>query len=130
MAEFGSPDLQTLTLEAAADLSAHQYTAMRVAGANKCNVASQAVDSTFIGILQNKPKSGEFATIAVFGKSKMLAGGTITAGAPMTINSSGRAIAVTSGNLEIVFGQALDAAATGDTFTVLLKPTVRWVGQA
>ena len=128
MAEFGV--LETLTLEAAADLSTLQYTVMRVSAANKCNVASLATQSTIVGVLQNKPKSGEFATVAFLGKSKCVAGGTLTAGAPVTINGSGRAIAVTSGNLEIVFGQALDAAADGDVFTVLLKPTARWVGAA
>lgn len=128
MAEFGK--LETLTLEAAADLSGNQYAVMRVSAANKCNVASLATQSTIVGVLQNKPKSGEFATVAFSGKSKCQAGNTITAGAPVTIDSSGRAIPVTSGNLEIVFGQALDAAAANDIFTVLLKPTVRWVGAA
>jgi len=131
MAEFGAPDLQTLTLEAAGDLSLHQFTAMRISAANKCNVASLATNSAIVGVLQNKPKSGEYATVACFGKSKMLAGAAFSAGAVLTVNSSGRAIGVTSGNLEIVVGQALDTAgADGDVITVLLRPTARWAGAA
>lgn len=129
MAEFQA--LETLTLEAAADLSLHQYTVMRLSAANKCNVASLATDSSMMGVLINKPKSSEFATIAYFGKCKVIAGAAITAGAVLTINSSGRAITVTSGNLEMNFGSALEtAAANGDVIGVLLKPPARWAGAA
>lgn len=128
MAEFGFQE--AITLEAAADLTAQQYTAVRITSANKINVASQSVAVGLVGVLQNKPKSGEFGTVAYLGKSKMIAGGTITAGAVLTCNGSGRAIAVTSGSLEMVFAQALDAAADGDVMTVLLRPAARWVGQA
>jgi hypothetical protein len=119
MAEYGSPDLQTLTLEAAADLRLFQYMAVRVSAANKCNVASDIGASTVIGVLQNKPNTGEFATVAVFGKSKMVAGGAITAGNLITLNSSGRAAAVASGGWTI--GRALETSANdGEVITALI----------
>ena len=58
MADYGSPELQTLTLEAAADLSLFQYCAVRLSAAGKCNVASDVGAYTLLGILQNKPKLG------------------------------------------------------------------------
>ena len=127
MAEFGSPELQTLTLQAAADLSLHQYTAVRISAARQCNVASDVGASSVIGVLQNKPKAGEFATVAVSGKSKLVAGGVVTAPNLITINSSGRAAEVASGGVTI--GRALEtSAADGDIITVLLRDPGRQSG--
>jgi hypothetical protein len=128
MAEYGSPELQTLTLEAAADLSLFQYCAVRISAANKCNVASDIGATSYIGVLQNKPRSGEFATVAVAGKSKMVAGGALaTVAVPITYNSSGRAAAVASGGVTI--GTLLEAAAAdGNVITVLLQPAFRQAG--
>jgi hypothetical protein len=129
MAEFGAPELLTLTLEAAADLSAVQYHVVRHSAAQKCNVASDATNSGVLGILQTKPKSGEFGTVAVGGKSKAVAGAAITLPAVITHNSSGRVATVTSGQMAI--GRALEAAsADGDIITVLLFQPVRWAGAA
>lgn len=120
-------------LEAAADLSAKQYHLVRLSAANKVNQASQAVNSGLLGVLQNKPKSGEFATVADDGLSKVVAGAAITAGDLLTTNSSGRAIVVTSlaSGQEMVFGRALDTAGTdGDVITARLFPPIRWTGAA
>jgi hypothetical protein len=127
MAEYGSPELQTLTLEAAGDLSLFQYCAVRQVAGRKCNVASDVAATTLIGVLQNKPKSSEFATVAVFGKSKMMAGGALTEGTLFTINSSGRAAAVASGG--VTLGRVMEAAtADGDIITVLLTGAARQGG--
>lgn len=125
MAEFGK--LETLTLQAAADLSLFQYKAIRGAGAASCNVASNAADSDMIGILINKPASGEFASVAYSGMSKACAGAAVTVYDQLTVNGSGRVITVTSGSM--CLGQALEAAgADGDIITVLLSKPVRWAG--
>jgi len=126
MAEFG--ELMTLTLEAAADLSPFQYCGVRLSAANKMNVASDIGATSFIGVLQSKPKSGEFGTVAFLGKTKMVAGGALaTVGVPITINSSGRAAAVASGGVTI--GRLLEAAAAdGDIVSVLLQPSFRQGG--
>ena len=127
MAEFGK--VETLTLEAAADLDTKQYHIVRASGANLCNQASEAVNSGVVGVLQNKPKSGEFATIGYAGKAKVVAGGALTVNALITTNSSGRAAAVASGQMAI--GRVLDTAgADGDVVTALLFPPVRWAGAA
>jgi hypothetical protein len=127
MAEFGR--LETLTLEADADLSDKQYHFVRYVATNKCNQASLDTDSGLIGVLQNKPKSGEFATIGYLGLGKVVAGAAITAGVILTTNSSGRAVTVTSGDM--AGGRALEAAgADGDIITALLFPPKRWAGAA
>jgi len=117
MAEWN--ELQTLTFEAAADLSACQYHAVRISAANKINLASDVGASSLIGILQNKPKAGEFGTVAWLGKGKVIAGGVVTAPQYIGPNSSGRAAAVVSGAM--AFGRALDTStADGDVITCLI----------
>ncbi len=101
-------DLETYTLEAAADLSGKQYHVMRQTDVAKCDIASNAVDDALVGVLQNKPQSGEFATIADGGISKVVVGAAVTQGENLTHNSSGRAITVTSG--DVIFGMALETA--------------------
>jgi len=117
------------TMKAAADLSGVQYHIMRQDAAHSCNVASEAVNSTMIGILQNKPESGENATIADEGISKVVAGAAITQGLHVTCNGSGRAAAVGSG--DVALGRALEAAgADGDIISIRAYPPVRWAGAA
>lgn len=127
---MGEP-LKTMTLEAAADLSAIQYHFVRLSAANKTNLASQAANSATLGVLLNKPKSGEFASIGYFGEGKITAGAAITAGDVLTTNGSGRAAVVTSGSLQMACARALETAgADGDIIKAVFFPPVRWVGAA
>lgn len=122
-------NFSAFTLEAAADLSAKQYHIVRLSAANLCNQASLATDSDTIGVLQNKPQSGEFATVAFAGLSKVVAGAAITAGDVFSSNGSGRAITVVSGDLGMSVGRAITApGADGDVFDAQIWPPVRWVG--
>ena len=123
--------LETFTLEAAADLSGKQYHIVRMSAANQCNQASNATDLNIIGVLQNKPQAGEFATVADGGTSKVVAGGSVSVGNPVTTNGSGRAVAVSSGTNQVVIGTALDAAtADGDVISVRLTRPYPWPGIA
>lgn len=124
MAQSGR-NIDDFTLTAGADLSTYQWTAMYLSAANTVQLATSTNSSLSVGILQNKPKSGEPAEIRDLGISKWIAGAAVTAGDPVTTNGSGRAIKVTSGGL--VFGRAFDTVgADGDTLTVRLIPPVRW----
>ncbi len=124
MAEFGKA-IDDLSLKAGEDLSGKQYTAVYLSAANEVKFATSTNSSLTVGILQNKPKSGEAATVRNLGLGKWLAGAAVTAGDPVTTNGSGRAIKVTSGGM--VVGQALDTVgADGETLTVNLHPPVRW----
>ena len=120
-------ELTALALEAAADLSGKQYHIVRASAAGKTNQASEAVHSSMFGVLQNKPQSGETATVAYAGPSKVVAGGAVTANAFVTCNGSGRAADVASGQMTI--GRALEAATTdGEVISVLLQSPTRWSG--
>lgn len=114
---------------AAADLSAHQYGVVRFAAATTVNICSEVLASAAtkapIGVLQNKPTAGLAAQVAVFGLTKIRVGGTVTAGAPISYNSSGHVVDAVSGDM--VIGRAMQAAATVNTFALaLIFPPVRW----
>ncbi len=121
MAQFGKEI--TRSADAAADLRAVGEVFLRGTGANAVNVASNAAvaGSNILGVLDNKPNSGQTAAIVWFGETKVIAGASTAVHLPLTTNSSGRAIAATSGDM--VIGLALEAAgADGERIRVLVHP--------
>jgi hypothetical protein len=123
MAAASTP--MTIGLEAAADLSAVQFHVVRVVSNNAVNVASQNSVMRAVGVLQDTPNAvGRAARVAVDGESLVVAGASYGAGAALSHNSSGRAIAATSGLC--VIGYSLEAAgADGDLVRMLLRgPTL------
>ena len=128
-AEFG--EQQTIPgFKAGNDMSALQYRAVRPSAANVTMMCSEtAVTSLgpqqYIGILQNKPKTDEAATVAFAGLSKAVTGAAVTANMLVTHNASGQVINAVSG--AVVIGRALEATgAAGEIATVLLFPPIRW----
>lgn len=116
-------------LTAAASLNHHQYGVVRFAAATTVNIASEInVGGALkgpLGILQNKPYAGEAAQVCIFGMSKVFAGGTITAGAPISYDSSGHVIDALSG--DVVIGRGLEAATTaGEKVTAFIFPPSKW----
>lgn len=106
------------TFEAGEDMDTKQYCIVQLSATGKAEVGEGATD-LIIGVLQNKPKSGEGALVRFLGTSKVKAGGAISIGDFVTTNSSGEAVATTTdGN--IVIGRALEAADDGDIFEVQL----------
>ena len=108
----GSGKFDAIQILAGADLNTGggtgaQFKAIAVGGTIAAN------NSLTIGLLQNKPKSGEDATVGYFGHMKGTAGGTITAGGLVKVTTSGYLLAVTS--LDVPCGQAIAAAASGAT---------------
>ncbi|MBI4185310.1 MAG: DUF2190 family protein [Proteobacteria bacterium] len=95
---------------------------MRDLGDGTTDIASDDTSTAMIGVLQNKPKAtGRAASIAYLGPSKVVAGGTVTRGALLTCNGSGRAADAGSGDM--VFGRALAAAgADGEVVPALVFP--------
>lgn len=63
---------------AAADLSTKQFYAVELTAPNTVNVPNAAADRA-IGILQNKPRAGEAATVCHGGRSYAIADGGTTA---------------------------------------------------
>lgn len=100
------------------DLSAKQYFIVQLAADGEVEVAEGATD-LIVGVLQNKPESGEQAVYRFLGTTKVKAGGAISVGDWVTTDASGEAVATTTdGN--IVIGRALEAADDGDVFEVQL----------
>lgn len=101
-------EMATATVVAGADLDTMQYKVVGLAG------TIAASSSAAGGILLNKPKSGEHATVGYHGRLKGYAGAAISLGAALMVTTSGFLITCTSGNG--VVGKALEAANSGDIF--------------
>lgn len=115
-----SDNLHTITLPAAADLSAKQYYAVKVDSSG--NAALAGAGDRAAGILQNAPAAaGRAATIATGGRTKAVAGGSITAGNFVASDSNGKLVAETTGD-NITVGIALSDGASGKIFDVLIQP--------
>ncbi|CAB4180606.1 hypothetical protein UFOVP1040_86 [uncultured Caudovirales phage] len=123
----------TITLPAAADLSTKQFYGMKVDSAGRAAVA--AAGELCVGVLQNKPDAiDKEATISVLGASKMVAAGSITAGAQVAVDANGKATTATKAAVNTsdggvaadaviasnVIGIALTGASANDVFPVLL----------
>ncbi len=120
MASFGR--VISRTMRSGGDLTATQYHVLRQSAANTTLVASNpgGGSNDVIGVQQNKPDSGQSITIGYFGETKVVGGGTVTAGLLQATNGSGRVIDATSGDL--VVGQALETATTdGEVIRLLLR---------
>lgn len=128
--------LRTITLNADASLAVYtgvpsipgsptlnygkQYTFVKVTGTRQCGLTTAKTDLS-VGVLQNKPQvTGQAATVGIRGVSNVMAGAAITAGATVTTDATGRAVASTG--TDVVYGIAL-AAATGanELVPVLLR---------
>lgn len=126
-----------ISLVAAADLSADQFCFVAVNSSGEAALAGAGAAA--LGVLQGAPTAGEAAQIRVMGVSKVVAGGTITAGNLISSNASGQAVAytalavtttITNGTPDTaantyagsqVLGIALDSAgASGEIITVAL----------
>lgn len=107
-----------ITLVAGALLPAFTGVVVNASG----QAAVPAAGALVVGVVQNGGTagvvSGAAATIRYDGETKMIAGGTIAAGAQVTVNATGQAVAATTGNY--VLGIALASAVANDVFAVLL----------
>ncbi len=98
-----------ISVDAGADLSgnASQYKAVAIGG------TIAATNTGALGLLQNKPKSGEDAAVLVMGRSKYVAGAAVTIGARLIVTTSGYCIA--AGSNQLAVGIAEFAASSGET---------------
>ena len=99
-----------ITLEAAADLSAKQFYAVKVDANGKAAVCA-AVTDVPVGILQNKPTSGQAATIVSVGVSKIDSNAALNEGDLIGTAADGQLAAYTPGTdtTKYVIGQMLTA---------------------
>lgn len=102
------------TYVAGADLRERQFRFVSV-GANGA-VAATANGAKADGVLLNDPNTGEAASVAVFGRVIVEAGGTIAAGAEVQSGANGVVVNATGSNIRV--GKALEAAVSGQLITV------------
>ena len=100
------------------DLDSYQY---HIVVNSKTNLVDRVATSGLgcIGVLQNKPKSGEHADVTLVGRCRVIAGGTIAGGGEFMSTASGTATDATSGGY--ILGTALTSVASGGIFTGLLS---------
>lgn len=80
-------------------------------------VAATAANGKADGVLINAPLAANTAgTVVVFGRTKVVAGGAIAAGAEIQVGANGRAITATGTNIRV--GKALEAAVANQIVTI------------
>lgn len=108
--------VQTISLNAGADLQLKRYYAVKVNTDGDIVLAGAGENA--IGILQNTPNHDQSGAVMTLGVAFFVSGGVIAAGANLTPDASGKL--VTAGGGDAVIGVALKAAANNDIGTVLL----------
>ncbi len=98
---------------ASSDLSAAQFLFVKIDGESTVGLAGAG--ESIIGVLQNKPLSGNAASVATAtSTSKIVAGAAVVAGADVTPNAAGKAVTAISG--DYIAGQCITGAANADEF--------------
>lgn len=105
----------SFTALAGADLSGAQFHIVRRSAETKgdtpfVNVSSESAGDaqSIVGVLQNKPGSGEPATVGDLGESFIAAANSIGPGQWLTTNASGRA--TTAGSGDVAFARSVIGA--------------------
>ena len=111
--------VESITREAAADLSAKQYFFMSIDSNGRINSTGAGLQAD--GVLQNDPAAlGRAGTLGFDGVSKVVAAAAIAKGALVASDASGKAVTAATGNR--VLGIALEAAtANNDIIAVNLR---------
>jgi hypothetical protein len=116
--------LQSLPgVSASASLTAKQFHAVKMTG-DKTVTFCAAITDLCIGVLQDAPASGEPANVVVFGLSKMVAGGTITAGQLVGTDNAGKAVAIVAGTdtTQYILGRCVIGGGSGEVISVFVNP--------
>lgn len=111
---------ELIALEAAADLSAKQYHAIKV-DSNAKGAVSGAGEQA-VGILQDDPAAGEIGTVMTLGISKAKYGASVTAGQNLASDANGKFVPAT-GN-DAVICVALESGSADEIRSVLLVTRV------
>ncbi len=98
--------LRTTTIQAGEDLNSHSFRAVALDDGKIANNGEEAT-----GILQNKPKDGEFATLGYVGEMKFIAGAAITAGDKLTVVTSG--FITTADSSDVIVGENKTTVTSG-----------------
>lgn len=116
-----SPYSVKITLVAGADLSAAQYTFVKVNGSGQA-VACAAITDIPVGVLQNAPLIGQEAEVLVSGGTKVKAAAAATTPTLIGTNATGLAQAIVAGTATTVYvaGQYLTAPGAANEFVTAI----------
>lgn len=108
-----------ITRPAGADLSAAQYKLVTIES-DQDVVLTAAITDKPLGILQNKPKAGQAATICVFGVSKYVSQGATAAGEILGAGTTDGALDQVASTVYPV-GMCVEGAADGAIGSVFVN---------
>jgi len=124
-AQHASP--VTATFLAGADLSSHQYKFVKLSAASdstKGRVILAGAGEAVIGVLMNKPTSGQDATVQVYGIAKVMAGGAITVNSRVAPDANGKAKSAVLGRTDTSdAGAAADPLLGSNVAGIMVGPT-------
>jgi len=113
-----------MSFEAGADLSAKQFYFVKLSGTGRGVVVCDGATDKPIGVLQNKPTSGQIAEVMVVGLSKVSADADLAIDALIGTSGDGQADAKTPGTdtTEYVVGRVVDEnTAAGGLVSALIN---------
>jgi len=110
-------DLECYTFPSSLDLSSSKFKVVELVSTGHVQLAALGKG---YGVLQNQPKVGEAASVAVEGESRCIAGGSITFGDHLRVLSGGWLVKINSGDLSGVMdmGVCMVTAASGAISTI------------
>lgn len=108
-----APGIHSWTFVAGADLRTKQYCFVKL-HTDGTVIAIAAVTDNPVGILQNKPNSGEMAEVLLFGISKLKGNAAMTLGAYIGPHSDGKGAIYVHGTdtTKYIVGQVVPGGAT------------------
>lgn len=108
---------EAISLEAGEDLSGAKWHFVTLQADGQVDISGAGENA--IGVAMTNPDTvGEATSVALWGRVKVLAGGTIAAGAAVASNAAGRAVARTGGARGL--GIALKGAANNEYVEIVL----------
>jgi hypothetical protein len=108
------------TYPVSADMSDDQYLFVTLNSSGELELPA-ASTAPVLGVLDDTPRAGSHGTVILLGIAKVTSDATITPMELLSSNTAGQAIAAGSGDAVVAI--ALEAAASGDIFSVLLVPS-------
>lgn len=109
-------NLESESYAAGADLSTHQFKFVKVSATDTVTLCG--ANERGVGVLQNKPESGEAAQVMQLGVSKVVSDGSGTAiapGDPLISDASGRAVKSDGTTGHKVIGYATEPSTAAGT---------------
>jgi len=116
---FDQGNFNDFSLPAAADLSAKQYRFITIDSSGNAAVSTRGALSC--GVLQDNPAAAtRAARIRPSGLSKVVTGGSVTAGQALVADANGAAVNASSAD-NAFMGIAVTGGASGDIITMLIQ---------